>query len=105
MAVDILTPIQNATIPKTFNANGSCNGPTVVVTVKDKDGNVVATGNANVANGVWHALITVANPGGNPHTVTATGGGEFKTHSVIINSLLPSETDDEHGPGDDDPPA
>jgi hypothetical protein len=102
-SLEITTPTNNATVPKNFNVKGNfeTNGAAVVVTVKDANGAVVATGNAVVVNGKWAVFISVVTPGVNPHSVTATSGGESHSVNATINSLLASETDESEVVGED----
>jgi len=106
VGLEILAPINNSTVGKSFSVDGSftTNGSTVSVDVTDKGSNSVATGTGVVANQAWNVAILVATPGVNPHTVTATVVGVAGSEAVFvtINGLTESDAgDEETSPGDD----
>ena len=104
--LEILAPISNSTVGKSFSVDGSytTNGVTVSVTVTDINNASLASGTGVVENQAWNVAILVGTPGVNPHAVTATVVGVAGSEAVFvtINGLTDSDSGDGKSSGGDD---
>ena len=108
VGLEILAPINNSTVGKSFSVDGSYTTDgtqTISVTVTDKNSvTVFGPIDGDVVNQAWNIAVTVPNPRVNPHTVRAKVvdvAGEAGVF-VTINGLTESDAgDEETSPGDD----